>query len=108
MTWVNQHADDCPVTKGRAAFLRHRALIVLSHGEDVAAGMEREYNKGGDQESDLCACHVLSYERGRLDMRDDVLEFLHEASARLALEGRSRLSDRYLKTAEVIKREFPA
>jgi hypothetical protein len=46
------------------------------------------------------------YERGRQEMRDEILAFLNQAAARLTIDGRRKLADRYHKTADVLAREF--
>lgn len=49
--WASAHADDCPVVSARAGLL---ALTTMA--PDVQRAAAAEYELGGDQERELCAC----------------------------------------------------
>lgn len=54
--WVNQHAADCPVTRGRADLL---ADLARDPHNRVLRGAVPEYDRGGDQEVELCVCPTM-------------------------------------------------
>jgi len=51
--WVNQHADDCPVTKERADLLDKLGEDPTNPG---LLGAVPEYDEEGDQEMENCTC----------------------------------------------------